>query len=374
MKGNETIINRTVETGKTKKYDNRLQYVDVARGLTMLCVILGHMGLDNMNILIFSFHMPLFFLISGYFQKPESHSIFCKRKIYSLLVPYAFTSICSIIAMQIKNAVKIILHRDDAFSAKHFLIECCKAALIGSGSRKDTIWIQSDVVIGNIWFLLALFFAQVIVNFLIDKKKWGSLFIGFIAIIGAVSAKFIWLPLSIQAGATAAIYVAVGYVYNKVGGGTLSDLLKKKTVIVSCSSVWILYLCLTYYFQTNLSLARAYLPFGLFDYIGSTAAVMVVLFISYQMLIKISLVNTFLAWFGKNSLIVLCFHEIEMVGLPFQDVVDFGLSIMGISSQLLSVILVFVAKTLWCCASIVIVYKIKLLSRVFNVSKKTKTI
>ncbi len=45
--------------------NERLQYVDIARGLTMLCVILGHMELDNLNILIFSFHIPLFFLVSG---------------------------------------------------------------------------------------------------------------------------------------------------------------------------------------------------------------------------------------------------------------------------------------------------------------------
>ena len=33
------------------KTDDRLHWVDVARGLAMLCVILGHMGLENLNIL-----------------------------------------------------------------------------------------------------------------------------------------------------------------------------------------------------------------------------------------------------------------------------------------------------------------------------------
>ena len=173
---------------------------------------------SNLNILIFSFHMPLFFLISGYFQKAESHWIFCKKKTRSLLVPYIFTSICAVIATQVNNFAKIILSRDDALSAKYLFIEWCKAALIGSGSRKDTIWIQSDVIIGNIWFLLALFFAQVVVNLLLDKKKWGSLSIVLIALIGVVSAKFIWLPFSTQAGAAASIYVAVGMVYRRRGG------------------------------------------------------------------------------------------------------------------------------------------------------------
>ena len=77
-----------------------------------------------------------------------------------------------------------------------------------------------------------------------------------------------------------------------------------------------------------------------------------------------------MAWFGKNSLIVLCSHEIEMVGLPFQDTVDLCLSIAGIHSQLLSVVLIFIAKILWCGVSIVIVHKIKLLGWIFNIYPK----
>ena len=45
----------------------RLPYMDVAKGMGILCVIIGHMGNETINRIIFSFHMPLFFLISGYF-------------------------------------------------------------------------------------------------------------------------------------------------------------------------------------------------------------------------------------------------------------------------------------------------------------------
>ena len=156
------------------------------------------------------------------------------------------------------------------------------------------------------------------------------------------------------------------------GGGTLSDLLKKKTVIISCFCVWVLYLTVTYYFQIRLSLATANLPFGVLDYIGSTAAVIVVLFVSYQLLDKIPLVNTFLAWFGKNSLIVLCFHLIEMAAMPFKSVIDFGLSIMRIDIFGLSETITFIVKVLWCCFAILAVYKSKMLRWVFNI--KTKNI
>lgn len=100
---------------------------------------------------------------------------------------------------------------------------------------------------------------------------------------------------------------------------------------------------------------------------GSTAAVIVVLFVSYRVLDKIPLVNTFLAWFGKNSLIVLCFHLIEMAALPFQSVIDLGLSIVGIDGFGLSEILTFIIKVLWCCLAIWIVNKSILFRWAFNI-------
>lgn len=47
--------------------NNRLSYMDIAKGFGILCVIAGHMGNETINRFVFSFHMPLFFLISGYF-------------------------------------------------------------------------------------------------------------------------------------------------------------------------------------------------------------------------------------------------------------------------------------------------------------------
>lgn len=140
---------------------------------------------------------------------------FIRKKAKSLLLPYLFTGLCLILATQLNNTAKIILHKDDTPSASYLLIEWLKAICLGSGSRKDFLWIKSDIIVGATCFLLALFFSQVIVNLLFDKNKPGcTLLVVLIAIIGAVSAKFFWLPLSIQAGAVAAIYVAVGYVYD----------------------------------------------------------------------------------------------------------------------------------------------------------------
>ena len=47
--------------------------IDMAKGIGMIAVIIGHMTVPvKVTDFIFSFHMPLFFLINGYFFKEKS--------------------------------------------------------------------------------------------------------------------------------------------------------------------------------------------------------------------------------------------------------------------------------------------------------------
>lgn len=49
---------------KTKKIKNaRLQYIDIAKGIAMICIILGHLGNANINRVVFTFHVPIFSLL-----------------------------------------------------------------------------------------------------------------------------------------------------------------------------------------------------------------------------------------------------------------------------------------------------------------------
>ena len=45
----------------------RIEYLDVARGIAMLSVVLGHMGIFNINRVVFTYHLPILFFITGYF-------------------------------------------------------------------------------------------------------------------------------------------------------------------------------------------------------------------------------------------------------------------------------------------------------------------
>lgn len=84
---------------------NRLFELDYARAICIILVVIGHFLPDNspewylvFRQWIYSFHMPVFFFISGYLYSYFSSSNveylpFIRKKVFRLLVPYLFTSL-----------------------------------------------------------------------------------------------------------------------------------------------------------------------------------------------------------------------------------------------------------------------------------------
>lgn len=79
----------------------RLRWADILKGIAILFVLLGHtpgtpVALKN---LIYSFHMPLFFVLSGFLARPESFDrafgAFLRGNVRRLVVPYFLFSVVS---------------------------------------------------------------------------------------------------------------------------------------------------------------------------------------------------------------------------------------------------------------------------------------
>ena len=77
----------------------RLPHIDIARGIGILLVVAGHNWIilsskGELYRVVYSFHIPLFFVLSGIFfnyEKSFIHTV--KEKFRVLLVPYFFTAI-----------------------------------------------------------------------------------------------------------------------------------------------------------------------------------------------------------------------------------------------------------------------------------------
>ena len=82
--------------GKIHPMSKRIEYIDIARGIGILLVVMGHNDFGYVSPfgykLIYSFHMPLFFFLSGYFLNASiPFGVYFKKRFNSLLKPYLFT-------------------------------------------------------------------------------------------------------------------------------------------------------------------------------------------------------------------------------------------------------------------------------------------
>ncbi len=70
----------------------RIEWIDIAKGLGIILVVLGHSGIGGgVYRWLFSFHMPFFFLVSGLLfshSKYPTLLLFIKRRGVNLLLPY----------------------------------------------------------------------------------------------------------------------------------------------------------------------------------------------------------------------------------------------------------------------------------------------
>lgn len=76
----------------------RVEYIDIAKGLSIFFVILGHAA-NNLDepfyrVLLYTFHMPLFFMLSGILMKPKANyhikdwKDIIRKNLLVLVVPY----------------------------------------------------------------------------------------------------------------------------------------------------------------------------------------------------------------------------------------------------------------------------------------------
>lgn len=82
----------------------RLDYLDVAKGIGILLVILGHCQLGrigNIHALIYSFHMPLFFFISGLcFSNKYGFTSLAVKRFKQMILPTIYFSVISTLLVE----------------------------------------------------------------------------------------------------------------------------------------------------------------------------------------------------------------------------------------------------------------------------------
>lgn len=156
----------------------RIDWIDTAKGLCMILVIVGHtLPYGNlMRNFIFSFHMPAFFFLTGYTaRRPDTWQGFARRvrkDFVALIVPVLGV-------VQVFNVLLNFFLSDDRSLTNLWDIARYNAITLFWASGNPADGIPSC---GMPWFLFALFWGKLILNctpfvrqYDILSKKWGVL-------------------------------------------------------------------------------------------------------------------------------------------------------------------------------------------------------
>lgn len=75
---------------------NRNYTIDAMKGVGIFLVVLGHL-MSPRSPLIYSFHMPLFFLLGGFLFRSDDILTFIKHKLFTIGIPILFFNVIYLI-------------------------------------------------------------------------------------------------------------------------------------------------------------------------------------------------------------------------------------------------------------------------------------
>lgn len=282
----------------------RIQYWDMAKGFTILLVIIGHISNVNPYLrgVIFSFHMPFYFMANGYFIKDYSLRKTIKKSAKSLLIPYSIVCIISTAWYTIKywqwgSADNLLQIRDKL------------VAMLWGISKASTI-LKEVHSVWLVWFVICLFVARiiyVIVMRVLSKFKIPIqiVVIFLISIAGMIiGEQYAFLPWSLDVALVSLPFLMVGEYLSKYH--LLEN--KFKSVMFTAAILWIVPLGMKIYIE----LATRDYPMGLISVLEAVGGSVCVVGFFY-FLEKHGILCSQLSWLGRNSMIVLAVHCLEMM-------------------------------------------------------------
>ncbi len=336
---------------------NRRRNLDIARGIAIICIILGHLGNSSINRVVFTFHVPIFYLIAGYFFNEKLGFVdLLKKKARTLLVPYYVTCLVIMLASIVQ---RLIQHKSVVKRLKELLYATAYAA---GDKYTEPFYIAS---IGAIWFLWAMFWAECFLYLTLKLKPELRIFlVAAIFTVGYYSRRLFWFPLSIQAGCCALLFLYVGYLIKSAEEPYKNSSKETKVFIaVAAAIVWAAFMRdFVSFWLVHSDIGR-----GMIDVFGSLCGCWCVVLISTFIDKKVSLVSTFLSFLGRYSLLMLCAHKFELSIFKWKAIKEFlgAHGFLG-TKQLLAVIAI---KLIWSISVTYLLSRSEKVCRLMGVKK-----
>lgn len=299
----DTVANRA---DVALKSDNgRLVVFDVVKGLGMLLVIYAHVNYQTEVLTtIYSFHMPLFFIVSGMLfdrKRFPDFKTFIRRKAVTLICPYVLFYLLSILYL---IAVKLVAEGFSGLEWQRYFTYFLQMFLSQGSARS---------VNAPLWFVPCLFATEIIYFFVSSLNRKSIVLVctflsalGWILESGLIPFDNTLLPWSLDSALFAIGFYALGNVLSDNLKTVFVAVEKNKNKRLFCAAVALVFLAITVcvgLYNGKVSLGSKILNNGVLLYLSGITGT---IFIFATAFIFES--DKLLRYVGRNSFYVMSVH------------------------------------------------------------------
>lgn len=268
---------------------HRVSWIDVAKGIGIFLMVMGHTGMPKLgNQWIYSFHMPLFFFISGMLFDPDKYSMaeFLRRKMNTMICPYLF-----FVALDWVGRMLLQYDRLPSFSLSEALVYGVSSA---------------------IWFIYVLFFVELAAwVFYRIESRYDWRYIVMILSLVMIVASYMAYQYSVH----------LPYKMEVVGFGLLFFIIGKNSMQIkySVGSLWLVIIGLCHVFGAYFVMPR--LDMASNEWGGITPLNLILALVGIYLTISVSIqlsqrknmIVKFFKFFGENTIVVVGLSHIILM-------------------------------------------------------------
>lgn len=277
---------------------SRNPIVDVMKGIGIILMLIGHIPPGERAFhVIYSFHMPLFFIVAGVFAHTDQYGLKdLKKDARRLLLPVLVTMLF-IIALS-----PLHFYTDKNFD--NVIVQML--SLVWAGDALPTRW--GTLTLDAMWFLMALFWVRLVFGklgvlvkrYVVKGQEEFLLMCCLLLSFGAIVLHRIipYVPWGLLKGISALQFYAVGWYIHRHH--------PHKIVFVVFVICWLLALR----FGALDMVHYEYRCYPL-DVLGAVGATWLIYLVSKFIVNYASRCSILLRWFGFNSLLILCVNTLD---------------------------------------------------------------
>ncbi len=328
----------------------RIEYIDIAKAIGIVLVIIGHIVPSDSECkrIIYSFHMPLFFLISGMTLKPYERLKFVDikfrflSKTNGILIPYILWGLIYS-SLSIKNLL-----------------------LIMYGTRETLLLAGS---LSSLWYLTVMFVSVIISEIVVSIVKGNNSYIFKITAIFAFMIIGFTFPHIPNYGVVFGLDIAFVAVSYMLIGNLIRiyfDCFVKLKHLVFLFIIFVVAFgyCIKYSTSSYGYVLMANAEYGnrIWFVINAILGIIIVLIISYS-ISKINCISKLFTYIGRRTLGVFLVHKI-IIELLFKLSWKFNIDV---NNFICTILLTFLCLI---CSLIVVIVVEKLMPELIGLKKR----